>query len=198
MGHYFENGQDGEITTYTYNYTYHGQNLSFVSYTGVFSKQGIDFGSNLLLNTLPSFSNEKVLDLGCGMGVVGCCLAKANPTANVVMSDVKKLGVLAANQNIVLNKITNAKAIESFSFANIKELFHSIITNPPIRAGKKVVYQMLSDSFDHLYPGGKLFVVVQKKQGAPSMAKFLENMFGNIDIVNKKNGYFVFMCKKVE
>lgn len=198
MGHYFENEQDGEITTYTYNYTYHGQNLSFVSYTGVFSKQGIDFGSNLLLNTLPSFSNEKVLDLGCGMGVVGCCLAKANPTANVVMSDVKKLGVLAANQNIVLNKITNAKAIESFSFANIKELFHSIITNPPIRAGKKVVYQMLSDSFDHLYPGGKLFVVVQKKQGAPSMAKFLENMFGNIDIVNKKNGYFVFMCKKVE
>jgi len=198
MGHYFENGQDGEITTYTYNYTYHGQNLSFVSYTGVFSKQGIDFGSNLLLNSLPSFPNEKVLDLGCGMGVVGCCLAKANPTANVVMSDVKKLGVLAANQNIVLNKITNAKAIESFSFANIKELFHSIITNPPIRAGKKVVYQMLSDSFDHLYPGGKLFVVVQKKQGAPSMAKFLENMFGNIDIVNKKNGYFVFMCKKVE
>lgn len=198
MGHYFENEQDGEITTYTYNYTYHGQNLSFVSYTGVFSKQGIDFGSNLLLNSLPSFPNEKVLDLGCGMGVVGCCLAKANPTANVVMSDVKKLGVLAANQNIVLNKITNAKAIESFSFANIKELFHSIITNPPIRAGKKVVYQMLSDSFDHLYPGGKLFVVVQKKQGAPSMAKFLENMFGNIDIVNKKNGYFVFMCKKVE
>ena len=72
-----------------------------------------------------------------------------------------------------------------------------IVSNPPIRAGKKVVFEILEKAYDHLNDDGELFVVIQKKQGAPSAKKKMEDVFGNCEVVTRDKGYFIFNLLKM-
>lgn len=193
---YFENNPDLVSEPFTFTYYFKKNLLTFKSDNGVFSKKGVDFGSSLLLQSIEINENEYVLDVGCGIGIMGITIAKSNPSCCVDMVDVNLRAIKLTNENCIQNKVENAKAFESYAYSNITKVYDVIVTNPPIRAGKKVVYDIILGSYDHLKEEGRMYCVIQKKQGAESSIKALKNVFPIVEVINKDNGYFIIKCIK--
>ena len=196
MPHYYTNDNVYSNNEYKFNYTFKGKEFTFIANDGVFSKRRVDFGTNLLINSLEDLSNKTILDLGCGVGVIGILVAKGYENTNVTMSDVNIHAIDLANKNIKLNGVNNANTIVSSLFDNIDSNFDIIISNPPIRAGKTIVHGVIKEGFSHLNKGGMVYVVIQKKQGAESMKKVMEETFGNVTLINKDNGYMIYKSAK--
>lgn len=175
-----------------------GNSFRFKTDSGVFSKKEVDFGSRLLIDTFViGNSAGLLLDVGCGYGPIGLSLAKAYPEATIHMVDVNERAIMLANENAAENKINNVKIYESDRLLGVEEKrFNAILTNPPIRAGKKVVHDIFEQSFLHLDEGGELWVVIQKKQGAPSAMEKMKQLFGAVDIAAKSKGYFILKSVK--
>ncbi len=172
-----------------------GKKFTFNSDNGVFSKNGVDFGSRLLLDFIPLEEvGGKILDLGCGYGVIGIVLNKLTG-ANVDMVDVNLRALHLTEMNVAANKCQNINVFESNVYENINTKYTSIVTNPPIRAGKKVIYDMLFNAKDYLTDDGNLYFVIRKQQGAKSMMSDLEKEY-NLEIIEKKKGYFIIKCSK--
>ena len=169
--------------------------MKFLTDAGVFSKKMIDFGSQVLLSSLSFQQGETVLDVGCGYGPLGLSLVKAQGI-HATMVDVNTRALDLAQKNADLNQV-EAKIFQSNVYDQVEGSFDHIISNPPIRAGKKVVHEVLSGSFDHLNPGGDLTIVIQKKQGAPSAKAKMEEVFGNCEILKKDKGYYILRSEKV-
>lgn len=195
MNHYYSVNPDLPHDTAVIHYLAKGRKLQFLTDAGVFSRQKVDFGSNLLINTLPALEG-KVLDLGCGYGPIGISLAVLNPGIDVIMVDINRRAVALAQENIRANRVTNAQVLDSNGFDNIKGKFSTIVSNPPIRAGKKVIYPLFEQSIAFLEEGGCLWLVIQKKQGAPSAVAKLESVFGNCTVAEKSGGYWLLYSKK--
>lgn len=173
-----------------------GDVLSFESDHGVFSKGSLDKGTEILLKSLPPLSGS-LLDLGCGWGPIGIILSKKHPALQVTMVDVNERAVMLSTQNARSNYVSVAvMQSDGFSVLDKNMLFDTIITNPPIRAGKKVIYQWFNQSRDYLLEGGKLYLVIRKQQGAPSALTYLESIFSNVAIIEKESGYWIFACEK--
>lgn len=173
--------------------------LNLMTDSGVFSKSKIDTGSEVLIKTAKDteFPAGKILDLGCGYGVIGLILAKTFPSREIEMVDINERALSLSKDNAVLNEIKNVEIYQSNIFMNVEnKKFGGIISNPPIRAGKKVVHQILEESYDYLVDGGKLQIVIQKKQGAPSAKKKMKEVFGNVERINLEKGYWVLQSKK--
>lgn len=198
MSHYYTNDPTLKSDIKDIAYDFRGVRLTFNTDAGVFSKERVDFGTNVLLNALQEEDIEfkKVLDVGCGYGVIGLCVAKKYPSANVDLVDVNERALELAKLNKESNKITNARIYESNVYLKVVDKYDLIITNPPIRAGKDVVWKIVLGSNDRLFSGGVIYVVIQKKQGAPSLIKEMENIFESVEIVEKKNGYFILRGRK--
>lgn len=190
MSHYYTPDPHLPHETTVLEYTVGGRSLRFLTDAGVFSRHKVDYGSSVLIRSLPPLTG-KVLDLGCGYGPIGISLAVLNPQAQVTMVDVNRRAVGLAQENIRANGIANAQALESDGFTQAPGPFQTIVSNPPIRAGKKVIYPLFEESFRHLEPGGVLYVVIQKKQGAASAQAKLEEIFGNCTVVEKSGGYWI-------
>lgn len=172
-----------------------GRTLRFETDAGVFSKNELDPGSRLLIEAMDELSG-RVLDLGCGWGAVGISLGAANPQAQFVLCDVNERAVDLANKNIRANGLSNAQAVVSDAFSALEGTFDHVITNPPIRAGKQVIYAMFDEAHARLSPGGTLTLVIRKQQGAPSAQKHLLAVFGNAETVARGGGYHVIQCRK--
>lgn len=167
--------------------------FSFLTDHGVFSKEGLDFGSRLLLESIPLVEvGAKVLDMGCGYGVLGIILNKLT-YATIDMVDVNLRALHLAKRNVVLNDCRDIFIFESDCYSNITKKYHTIITNPPIRAGKKIVYKILMDAKKYLEPYGNLFLVIRKEQGAKSLISDLREVY-NVEVLEKKKGFFVLKC----
>lgn len=170
-----------------------GKKFTFNSDNGVFSKNGVDFGSRLLLDFIPLEEvGGKILDLGCGYGVIGIALNKLTG-ANVDMVDVNLRALHLTEMNVSANKCQNINVFESNVYENVNTKYTSIVTNPPIRAGKKVVYDMLFNAKDYLTDDGNLYFVIRKQQGAKSMISDLEKEY-DLEILEKKKGYYIIKC----
>ena len=193
MGQYFENENlPSDIKKINVNILNH--NFTFLTDNGVFSKDKIDFGSRLLLESIPkSEISSKVLDVGCGYGTLGIVINKVL-NVSVDMVDVNLRAIHLANRNIKENHCENIKAFESNTYENITEKYKTIITNPPIRAGKKVVYDILMNAKDHLEENGKLFLVIRKEQGAKSLIIDLKKIY-NVEVIAKKKRFFILKCE---
>lgn len=176
---------------------FHFRDLSFKFTTdsGVFSKNGVDYGSQVMLKTLPELTGS-VLDMGCGYGAIGITLAKLNPSSRISMVDINERAVGLTQGNLITNKIDNGECYQSDAFENIDECFDTIVCNPPIRTGKKVIYPMYEGSYKHLKPNGALYIVIQKKQGANSSFDKLQEIFGNCEVINKDGGYWILKSVK--
>ena len=171
-----------------------GQNMSFLTDAGVFSKKMIDFGSQLLLRCLDVKKGEKILDVGCGYGPLGLSLVKAYGV-EAAMVDINSRALDLAQQNAVRNKV-QASIFQSNIYEQVEGQFDHVISNPPIRAGKQVVHEIIEKSKDFLEIGGDLTIVIQKKQGAPSAKSKMEDVFGNCEIVKKDKGYYILRSVK--
>lgn len=171
-----------------------GHKMTFLTDAGVFSKKMIDYGSQVLLKNVAVEKGESLLDVGCGYGTLGLTLAKAYG-AQVTMVDINKRALDLAQQNALKNQV-EASIFQSNIYENVSGQFDHVISNPPIRAGKQVVHEVIAGSFDHLQAGGDLTIVIQKKQGAPSAKAKMEEVFGNCDIVKKDKGYYILRSVK--
>lgn len=196
--HYYSKEQSVESAPRYIDFTLRKQSLRFKTDNGVFSKGEVDFGSRLLVETFEyPEENGDILDVGCGYGPIGLSLAGEDLRRLVHMVDVNERALSLAKENAGLNHIENVHIYESDCLNNVdKNDFAAIVTNPPIRAGKKVVHNILEQSYHHLKPGGSLWVVIQKKQGAPSALEKLQEIYEDVEVVEKSKGYFIIKATK--
>lgn len=175
-----------------------GVRLRFKTDAGVFSKGEVDFGSRLLAETFKLAETAgDLLDVGCGYGPIGLSLAVSYSERTIHMVDVNERALALAQHNAQQNDIANVKVYSSDALDSVTaEGFAAILTNPPIRAGKETVFKIYEEAFSKLAYGGELWVVIQKKQGAPSTMARLEELFGNVETMEKKKGYFILKAIK--
>lgn len=181
-----------------WQFTLLNQNLTFNSDNGVFSKATVDFGTRTLLEALnlKEFTGE-VLDVGCGYGPIGLAIAKAVPEIHVDLVDVNLRALDLCKENAEQNNIHNVTIWESDTYDKVeKTTYQTVVSNPPVRAGKSVVTKILVEAKNHLQVGGSLIIVLQKKQGAPSAKKKMEQVFGNAEIIHKQKGYYIIKSVK--
>ena len=176
-----------------------GKTFRFKTDSGVFSREEVDFGSRLLAETfvIPEVDGD-ILDAGCGYGPIGLSLAASFPERKIQMIDLNERALALSEHNAKSNELTNIEIYSSDAFSSVSDDgFSAILTNPPIRAGKKTVFNFYNGAFSKLRMNGELWVVIQKKQGSPSTAKYLEELFGNVEIIVKRKGYHILRAVKV-
>ena len=198
MSQYFDNDTSLKSEKKVIKFTYKSETLSFYTDIGVFSKNEIDEGSIGLLNVVTDqMLSGHILDVGCGYGTLGLTIAKLFPNVSVSMFDVNERAVDLTNQNINANHVDNAIVFVGSTYqALTKDEFQTIVINPPIRAGKKVYYPLLSDAFNYLTDGGTLYFVIRKSHGALSARDHVVQTFGNCDLVKKHHGFYVYKAVK--
>ena len=156
--HYYSENPETAHDLHQWSFELAGKNFQFVTDSGVFSRDTVDYGSRVLIEHFDAeeLPEGTLLDVGCGYGPIGMALA-----------------------------YQTGRPVEMID-----------VNNPPIRAGKKVVHQILSEAEPLLKVGGTLTIVIQKKQGAPSAKSKMEEVFGNAEIVAKDKGYYIIRSVK--
>ena len=191
---YFAENPDADHDIHELKVKLLGQKMTFLTDEGVFSKKMIDYGSQTLLKCLDFHKQESVLDVGCGYGTLGLTLVKAKEV-EATLVDINQRALDLARQNAERNQVL-ATIFQSNIYQNVEGRFHHIISNPPIRAGKQIVHEVITGSYTHLLDGGDLTIVIQKKQGAPSAKAKMEDVFGNCEILKKDKGYYILRSRK--
>lgn len=197
--HYYSSKPASVHQPIRFQETLRGRTLTFASDAGVFSKHGVDYGSKVLIEAMDIPEGARVLDVGCGYGPIGLSAAWMSGAGTVTMVDVNERALELARENARLNGIANVRILKSDALEQVSgEVFDRILTNPPIRAGKETVHRIFEQAVACLAPDGELWVVIQKKQGAPSAYAKLELLFGedHVDEVTKDKGYRIFRAKK--
>lgn len=192
---YFATNPTTDHDEHTIHYQINETTLHFKTDAGVFSKMRVDYGSGVLIKNMAQliFPPRNILDVGTGYGPLGLFAAQFWPEQTVEMVDVNERGLNLARQNAEMNNIKNVKIYQSDVYDQIAsdKKFGLIVTNPPIRAGKTVVSNILAGAKNHLVQNGQLLVVIQKKQGEPSARKLLKDTFGNCTILARDKGYYI-------
>mgnify|MGYP003295202724 CR=1 FL=1 len=194
MSHYFENDSSLETKEKIIKVNINGNKFEFITDNGVFSKKGLDFGTRTLLESINI--NEikgNVLDFGCGYGPIGIYIKKTTE-ANVTMLDINKRSVMLAKKNALLNN-TDVEVYESDGYLKTNKKFDYIISNPPIRIGKKKLYDILFKAKDYLNKKGKLLIVINKNQGAKSLLNDLSKEY-IVELKTKNKGFYVICASK--
>lgn len=199
MPHYYTPSPTSEHDIKQIYATLRGLNLRFFTDSGVFSKGAVDYGTQALITAMRIPLGAAVLDMGCGYGPLGITAARINPTGSVTFADINARALDLAAKNCAANGVTNARFVLTDGFQALgQDKFDCILLNPPIRAGKSVVFTMYRGAALHLNPNGSLWVVIQKKQGAPSTGKELALLFSAVHIRDRDKGYYVFEAEAKE
>lgn len=193
---YYAENPDSAHDIHELKVTLLGQSFTFLTDSGVFSKKMVDYGSQVLLNTLDFEKGKTLLDLGCGYGPLGISLAKVQGV-KPTMVDINNRAIDLAKQNAQKNGV-EADIFQSNIYEKVNGTFDYIISNPPIRAGKQVVHTIISESINYLKVDGNLTIVIQKKQGAPSAKAKMEEVFGNVGILKRDKGYYILRSEKTK
>jgi len=199
--HYFTDNRHLPNDRRELSFQYQGVALRFISDNGVFSKSAVDYGSKVLLEALGEHEAQlqtDILDVGCGYGVLGLSIKKAYPDKRVTMLDINPRAVELTELNARNNQCDVTVHVSDAYEKVENECFSDIITNPPIRTGKKVIYPIFANAYQHLYHQGILWVVIRKAQGDESAKKYIESVFGNCEIIKKDKGYCILRAQKLE
>ncbi len=190
MSHYFTN-DEVKSEEKQINVIINDTKLKFITDNGIFSKKGLDFGTRTLLENIKNIKGN-ILDFGCGYGPIGIYLKKTFDV-NVDMIDINKRALSLALKNA---KINNAEVniFESNIYENVSKKYDAIVTNPPVRVGKKILYDILFEAKKYLNENGKLWLVINKNQGAKSLVKDLGKVY-DVTIVTKNKGFYIICCE---
>lgn len=192
MAHYFTND---EVKSEIIKHKFYILDKLYEFYTdnGVFSKDKLDFGTRVFLENINIESiNGDVLDVGCGYGPIGIVVSSLT-NANVDMCDVNKRAIHLTELNIKLNNLKNISVFESDAYSNVLKKYDYILTNPPIRAGKEKVYEIVMGAINYLKENGTLYIVIRKDQGAKSMLNDLNKIY-KTEVLAKIKGFFIIKC----
>ena len=197
--HYYTEKHEIEDDFKEFEYIFLNTKFSFTTNSGVFSRKYIDFGSQNLLTELNELKLDgRILEVGCGYGAITIPLAYFKQHCKFDMIDINEEAINLSKKNIQKNKIKNINVFKSDIYENVDFTeYDCIYSNPPIRAGKKVTYQIYEKAYDHLKENGIFVIVIQKKQGAESSITKLNEIFGNCEVLNKKKGYYILLSKKI-
>lgn len=198
VSHYFTKDPTTPSKERTITYKFNGLTYNLVTDTNVFAKNGVDEGSMTLLKVIADKINTgKVLDIGCGYGVIGLTLARHNPDIQVVCSDINLRAVNLTIRNARALELSNrVTALQSNLYENIEGQFDTVVSNPPIRAGKLVLDSIYTGAYQKLNTNGNLYLVVRRKQGAESTIKRLKEIFPLVDVLEKDKGYWIIHASK--
>jgi len=195
--HYYTNRPGAAHDEQQFTFELRGKELRFWTDAGVFSRDRIDFGSVLLIENMDIPSRARVLDVGCGYGPIGLTAAGLAAEGQVTMIDVNERAVSLARRNAELNGVKNVEVLVSDVYSGVQgKQYDIILTNPPIRAGKEIVHRIFTEGYELLTEGGEMWVVIQKKQGAPSALKKLQETYHEVIEVDRKKGYHIFRAIK--
>ena len=200
---YFSNNPQSQHQEKQLDTVVNGFNLKLITDSGVFSKDRVDYGSQRLVETFMEekqvLKGQKILELGSGYGPIVITLAKAFHQASITAVELNERAYHLAQRNSSLNQVGTIQWLldDATSVDLNGEVFDYVLTNPPIRAGKQTVHQFITHSYKQLKPGGSLWVVIQKKQGAPSLYKHMEDIFGNAEKVKQDKGYWILTSEKI-
>ena len=194
MAYYFDKNTETKSNEKTVHINIANKMYAFITDNNVFSKKGLDFGTRTMLECLDlNKVNGDILDFGCGYGPVGIYI-KSNTDSNVDMIDVNERALNLAKKNAKLNRV-DVNIFESDIYSSVTKKYDYIITNPPIRVGKEILYKILVDAKDYLKENGKLIFVINKDQGAKSTMEYLKSYY-DVNILDKNKGFYVFQCEK--
>jgi len=180
-----------------FNAELQGSSFKFSSTWGLFSPEGIDEGTRLLIEELEIPVGAEALDLGCGYGPIGLVMAKLSSTGNVHMVDKDFIAVEYAQKNAQANGITNARAYLSngFSLVPPDTRFDVIASNLPAKPSKELHQILFEDAKKYLKPGGKFYVVV-----ISGLKEFIKRsfgeVFGNCEKLRQGKAHCVFVAQK--
>jgi 16S rRNA G1207 methylase RsmC len=199
MEHYFSKKTETSFRRESFVANVLGYNIKINSGNSIFSLKELDFGTKLLIeNAKIPIGDTKILDLGCGYGVIGIAMKLHYPDSQVTMSDINERATWMTKENCRQNK-AEALIIKSDIFSNpviAAKKFDVVLTNPPFSAGKNMCIEFVKQSFEHLNAGGSLQVVAPHNKGGESLKKFMLELFGNVDELAKKSGYRVYISEK--
>jgi len=197
MEHYFSENPKSPFVKEKFAIEILDETIQINSGSGLFSIKELDFGTEQLIKNAKIIKEDsKVLDLGCGYGIVGIALKKHYPNIDMILTDVNDRAVRISKQNCDENDVV-CSVIKSDIFSNISEKnFDIILTNPPFSAGKKVCVEFIKQSFEHLEQNGSLQLVAPHNKGGESLKKIMLETFGNVEELCKKRGYRVYYSVK--
>ena len=197
MQHYFIDKEHKDSDFFDFNDSVLGLNLCFRSCDSIFSKNKIDDGTRALLEAI----NKKCeltghgLDLGCGLGVIAITLSKKFDVS-FDMIDINKTAVKLSKENIKKNNV-DAQVFYSEGFSEVKNKYDFIVTNPPIKTGKKLLFDLMNGAFEHLKNNGQLILVIRKDHGMESLKKYITSIFGNCEIIDRNKGFYILRSLKI-
>ena len=193
MAYYFDSNPDSKSCEQLIKCEINGSIYNFYTDNDVFSKKYLDFGTRTLLETIDTRNIKgDVLDFGCGYGPIGIII-KSNCECNVDMVDINSRAISLSIKNAKLNRV-DVNIFESDIYSNVDKKYDFIITNPPVRVGKKILYEILFGAVDYLKENGSLYLVINKDQGAKSLKKDLEEYY-KVTTLKKNKGFYVFKCQ---
>lgn len=196
MNQYFDNNKNLKSDINKIEVKVKNINFSFYTDNGVFNKKSLDYGTRLLLETIDLTNKYSFLDVGCGCGPIGLFLGNTSSNYIVDMIDINERAIHLCKMSIKENKLENVNIFKSNVYENINCKYDCIITNPPIHAGKKKVYEIIKESKNYLNKSGEIWIVMRKDQGALSMIKDLKDIY-NFEIKNKDKGFFIIIGKNL-
>jgi 16S rRNA (guanine1207-N2)-methyltransferase len=198
--HYYTKNPKSKLIKKLVYYDYDSKHrYKFYNVSGVFSfKPKVDRATRVLIENCKVNPGDKVLDLGCGYGVIGIVLKRLNPDIELFMSDVNQRAVSITKENCKLNNveaiIKNGDLFEPWN----SQKFDSILSNPPFAAGMKVITSLIEESYNHLNNFGSLQLVAYHNKGGKRLENMMKDKFGNVSELVKSGGIRVYMSIKEE
>lgn len=195
--HYFLNTEHSKDDYFSFTDYFLGETFTFNSCADIFSKDNFDYGTTTLLKTVFNnvTLNGTVLDVGCGYGIIGILIKKYYPNLQVKMLDINKNAVMLSRENA--KKIgVEVDVFDSNLYDNVNFKVNHIVTNPPIKAGKQNLFNVVVGAMDVLEPNGTITLVIKKKHGMESLKNKMQEVFGNVKILNRDKGYYILHSQK--
>ena len=195
MEHYYSEDQKSELRIKKIRQKIKNAEFEFFTSPGIFSKDKIDKGTLVLAENMQIPENSTVLDIGCGIGVLGIAAAKIF-NAKAALGDVNKRAVMLARKNIKLNNVIG-EIFQGSLYEKVKQNdFDVILSNPPQNAGKEVCFQLIQQSKNHLKQNGNLQLVARHNKGGKTLSGKMKEVFGNVKVIARKSGYSVYLSRK--
>lgn len=198
MQHYFIEKQHKASDYFTFTDKFNNTEFTFKSVDNVFSKNQIDEGTKVLLNTVLKNYHLKgdVLDFGCGLGTISIVLKRQFPNINVEACDINGVAVELTKHNAKLNNIVINKVYKCNLYEDIDKKYDYIVTNPPIKVGKKILFEVVTQAYEHLNNNGEIVLVIRKSHGQESLKNHMMSVFNNASILKRDKGYYIMKSVK--